>query len=106
MKCCVCLCFCCCAAMCSNYMARLDVVNEEWHNCEGPRLSRLHAGVTGTGGAGFTLWGLRVFSPTLLPLYCPQDNSVGTELQLALAMVPRLAELSVQVPSWYSRVVV
>lgn len=36
--------------MCSNYMARLDVVNEEWHNCEGPALSRLHAGVTGSAG--------------------------------------------------------
>jgi hypothetical protein len=38
------------AAMCSNYMARLDVANEEWHNCDGPQLSRLHAGVTGAGG--------------------------------------------------------
>lgn len=36
--------------MCSNYMARLDVANEEWHNCEGPALSRLHAGVTGSAG--------------------------------------------------------
>lgn len=42
----------CCgaAAMCSNSMARLDVANEEWHNCDGPRLSRLHAGVTEAGG--------------------------------------------------------
>jgi hypothetical protein len=40
-----------CAAMCSNYMARLDVAIEEWFSCEGPRLSRLHAGVAGTAGA-------------------------------------------------------
>lgn len=54
------VCSACCAvtaAMCSNYMARLDVANEEWHNCEGPQLSRLHAGVAGAAGEGaWTCW--------------------------------------------------
>jgi hypothetical protein len=37
--------------MCSSYMARLDAANQVWLNCEGPRLSRLHAAVTGASGA-------------------------------------------------------
>jgi len=80
------------AAMCSNYMARLDVANEEWHNCEGPQLSRLHAGVAGAAGEGASP---RWLSTIGLVGNCfnSQDQSViGLHWQLAWWQAPHASE--------------